>query len=111
MVGERNKVFVIAKKINAPFYKILGIDNIVIADGRESVLNKLRELSEQKDIAVIFVEESLLPEDRDIFLLNKKGLYPPIVAIPDSRSHLGKDPLIYYKRFATKLLGYEVKTV
>ncbi|MEM3926481.1 MAG: V-type ATP synthase subunit F [Desulfurococcaceae archaeon] len=110
MVIERTKVFVIAKRDTIPFYKILGINDIIVIENKENTLNKLKELIEREDTAVVFVEESLLPENHDFSLLNRKGLYPPVVIIPDSHGNISKDPLTYYKKFAIKLLGYEVET-
>jgi len=44
----------------------------------------------------------------DHMSLNDKGLTPLITTIPDTKEFLTRNPSLYYKKHALRIIGYEV---
>lgn len=102
------EIVVLAKPERVPFYKLLGLQNVVPVD-KGTVALKIGELKTRKDLAAILVEESIAREANiDVLSLNEKGLGPVITTIPDAKPFLEADPRNLYAKFISRVIGYQL---
>lgn len=101
-------VCAIVKRSFEPLMRMLGVKDVYIADSWDETRRALDELTERKDIAVIIVQESLIPRGTSFMELNIESEYPIITVIPDTREKLSEHPSIYYRDLIRKYIGYEI---
>lgn len=109
MVKEVKKVLVIASAESVNFYKLLGFQEVYTVSNVSEVFNILKEVKSRKDVGVVMIEESIAQTLKlDHMMVNEKGTTPLITVIPDSKEFLSRNPALYYRRFASRIIGYEV---
>jgi vacuolar-type H+-ATPase subunit F/Vma7 len=109
LVKEVKKVVILASSESVNFYKLLGFKEVYTVDNVGEVTNILKELKNRKDVGVILIEESITRNLKlDHMIVNEKGLTPLITVIPNTKEFLSRDPSVYYRRFASKIIGYEL---
>ncbi|MEM0051177.1 MAG: V-type ATP synthase subunit F [Sulfolobales archaeon] len=109
LVKEVKRVVVIASAESVNFYRLLGFKEVYTVDDVGKVLNILKEVKSRKDVGVVMIEESIAQALKlDHMILNEKGLTPLITVIPNSKELLSRNPALYYRRFSSKVIGYEV---
>ncbi|WP_440059557.1 V-type ATP synthase subunit F [Thermogladius sp. 4427co] len=105
---EVRKVIILASRDKAPFYSLLGFQNVIVVD-KNTVLQKILELKNRRDLAAILVEASIAREaGLDILGLNEKGLGPVVSMIPDDKHSISGDPKGYYIKFVSRIIGYVI---
>jgi vacuolar-type H+-ATPase subunit F/Vma7 len=109
LVNELKKTVVIANKETASFYKLLGFSIVHGVSSPGEALRLINEYKSMADVGVVMIEESLMHElGLDHMSLNDKGLTPLITTIPDTKEFLTRNPSLYYKKHALRIIGYEV---
>jgi len=109
LVNELKKAVVIANKETASFYKLLGFSIVHGVSDPSEALKLITEYKSRMDVGVVVIEESIMHKlGLDHMSLNDKALTPLITTIPDTREFLTRNPSLYYKKHALKIIGYEV---
>lgn len=98
----------VVKRDFEPLMRMLGIKDVYIADSWGEARRAISELTEHKDVAVIIVQEGLIPREISFIELNLQRRYPIVTVIPDTREKLSEHPGTYYRELIRRYIGYEV---
>lgn len=109
MVTESKRVVVVANRESAGFYRILGFSEVYVVDKPEEAYNLIVDFKSRRDVGLILVEESIMRKlGLDHMNLNERGLTPLVTVIPDTKEFLAQNPTLYYRKYAQRVIGYEV---
>jgi vacuolar-type H+-ATPase subunit F/Vma7 len=109
LVNESRRAVVIASRETAGFYRILGFSEVYGVDKPEEAYKLIVDLKSRRDIGLILVEESIMRKlGLDHMSLNERGLTPLVTVIPDTKEFLTQNPSLYYRKYAQRVIGYEV---
>jgi vacuolar-type H+-ATPase subunit F/Vma7 len=98
----------IVKKEFEPFMRILGIREVFVVGSWEEARKVLNSVSERKDVAVVFLQKSLVPEELSFVDLNFPQLYPIVVLFPDTKEALSQPLQSFYRDLIRRYIGYEI---
>jgi vacuolar-type H+-ATPase subunit F/Vma7 len=98
----------IVKKEFEPFMKMIGVREVFVVDKWEDAKKALDEIYVRKDIAIVFLQQSLVPKDVSFIDLNLPQLYPIVVLFPDTREALSMPLQSFYRELVRRYIGYEI---
>jgi vacuolar-type H+-ATPase subunit F/Vma7 len=109
VVTESKRVVVVANRESASFYRVLGFSEVYVVDKPEEAYNLIVDFKSRRDVGLILVEESIMRKlGLDHMNLNERGLTSLVTVIPDTKEFLAQNPTLYYRKYAQRVIGYEV---
>ena len=108
------KIAVLTEAESAAGYRLAGLEVLVAADG-PAAEKVLIGLMQEKDYALIAINEALLPDPYRIVKREMRGRdMPVLLPIPSVASALadkGEDTEAYIRRLIVDTIGYEIRIV
>ena len=101
-------ICVIVKKELEPFMRILGVKETFVVSHWEETKKVLEGVSMRRDIAIVLLQKSLVPEGVSFVDLNLQQLYPIVVLFPDTKEALSESLQGFYRELVRRYIGYEI---
>jgi len=98
----------VVKRDLEPLMRMLGVKEVYTVESWDEARRTLSELMNRGDVAVVLVQEGLVPREVSFIDLNSQRRYPIITMIPDTREKLSENPSAYYRELIRRYIGYEV---
>ena len=106
------KIAVLTEAESAAGYRLAGLEVLVAEDGSAAEKMLIR-LVQEKDYALIAINEALLPDPYRIVKREMRGrdmpVLLPIPSIASAVSDQAKDARAYLRRLIVETIGYEIR--
>jgi vacuolar-type H+-ATPase subunit F/Vma7 len=98
----------VVKKDFETLMRILGVKEVFVVNDWGEAKRILDEISMRKDVAIVLLQKSIVPQGTSFVDLNLQQLYPIVVLFPDTKEILSEPLQSFYRELIRRYIGYEI---